>query len=311
MKNKIALSFMLLIASTAFLVAQDAAAVEAIDKQAGATILGNTLLLLGLAAIVGGIAGMLRLNKIIMESTKLRLIQEYGVEAVEKMGFAQQDPWWKRQYKAWTNVVPVEKEQDILLNHDYDGIQELDNSLPPWWVAMFYITIFIGGIYMVYYHVTDMGLGQEEQYEVEMKEAEEAVAAFLASQADAVDETNAEMLTDEGALAQGGELFVGKCAACHGQLGEGGVGPNLTDAYWLHGGDIKDVFKSIKYGIPEKGMIAWQAQLPPADIHKIASYILTLRGTNPPNAKEPQGELFQATIDTPVDTTASEMIGMN
>ncbi|MEN0048413.1 MAG: c-type cytochrome, partial [Bacteroidota bacterium] len=152
----------------------------------------------------------------------------------------------------------------------------------------------IGCCYFYYAHFSDYGKSSAELYAIEMKEAEENVRAYLAAQANTVDETNVEMIEDEAAIALGETIFKTNCAACHGQAGEGGVGPNLTDEYWLHGGSIKDVFKSIKYGIPEKGMIAWQAQLRPAEIHKISSFIMSLANTNPPNGKEPQGERYQA-----------------
>lgn len=258
-------------------------------------VLSDTLLVAGIVLILGTLFAVMRVNSMITESVKIQLLQEHGIEALDKAGIqVQKESWWKRQYKKWTNVVPIEKEADVMLDHNYDGIRELDNNLPPWWVAMFYITIAFGGVYVYFNHFSDYSTSSREAYAIEMEEAEEAVKAYLASQANTVDETNAEMIEDEVALAIGESVYKANCAACHGQLGEGGVGPNLTDPYWLHGGSIKNVFKTIKYGVPEKGMIAWQAQLRPAEIHKIASYIMTLSGTNPPNAKEAQGELYQA-----------------
>lgn len=249
-------------------------------------------------------------NNMVLQRQKIDLMREYGLEAVEKIGLAPQESWWKRQYKKWTNVVPVEKEKDILLHHDYDGIQELDNSLPPWWVAMFYITIVIGVVYFYYEHFSDYGKSSAEQYAIEMEIAEKEKARLLKLQANKVNEENVEMVEEEDFLAMGETIFKGNCSACHGQLGEGGVGPNLTDEYWLHGGSIKDVFRSIKYGIPEKGMIAWQSQLPPAEIHKVSSFIMKLKGTNPPNAKEAQGKLYQASIEVAKDSLSNAAIGM-
>ena len=128
---------------------------------------------------------------------------------------------------------------------------------------------------------------------MEMKEAEVAVARYLANQADQVDETNVELLTDEASLAAGEAIFLGKCATCHGNLGEGGVGPNMTDEYWIHGGTIVDVFSTVKYGVPAKGMISWRDQLRPQEMQMVSSYILTLQGTDPPNQKAPEGTLFE------------------
>jgi cytochrome c oxidase cbb3-type subunit 3 len=176
-----------------------------------------------------------------------------------------------------------------MFDHQYDGIRELDNSLPPWWVAMFYVTIIFAGAYMVYYHFTDMGVSSQEAYNIEVKEANAEIKAYLATQANKVDENTVTVLMDDASLSAAKSLYGVHCVACHGALGEGGVGPNFTDNYWIHGGDIKSIFKTIKYGVPEKGMISWQAQLNPSDMQKLGSYILSMKGTNPPNGKEPQG----------------------
>ena len=136
-------------------------------------------------------------------------------------------------------------------------------------------------------------MSQEEEYAQQMEQAEASIAAYLATQADQVDETNVVALTDEDEIALGATLFQASCAVCHGAAGEGGTGPNLTDKYWLHGGGVKDIFSTIKYGVPEKGMIAWKAQLRPSDMQRLSSFILTLGGTEPSNAKEPQGELWE------------------
>ncbi|MDX5437546.1 MAG: c-type cytochrome [Pontibacter sp.] len=172
-------------------------------------------------------------------------------------------------------------------DHDFDGIQEYDNDLPPWWKAMFYFTIVFGIGYMLHFHVFRTGALQEEEYEMEMQQA----ALFAAKNADDPNAvTNYEVLTDAAALESGKSLFNTNCAACHGQEGQGTVGPNLTDEYWLHGGDVNDIFKTIKFGVPAKGMVPWQGKLTKDQILEVSSYILSLQGTNPANAKEPQGE---------------------
>lgn len=288
-----------------------AAAADSIAVAPQSNFLAYTLMAMGSAIFVGGLFALWSLYTAVMDTAKVRLLQELGIEGLEHAGLAApQASWWKRQYKRWTNVVPVEKEVDIMLDHDYDGIRELDNSLPPWWVAMFYITIGLGVMYIGYFHFSDYGKTMSEQYEIEIEEAENAIKAYLATQADAVDETNAEMIDDEQQLALGETMFISKCATCHGNEGQGGVGPNLADAYWLHGGSIKDIFKTIKHGIPEKGMIAWKSQLRPADIHRISAFIVTLQGTNPPNAKESQGELYQVENMTPDSVVTNEVIGL-
>jgi cytochrome c oxidase cbb3-type subunit III len=171
--------------------------------------------------------------------------------------------------------------------HDFDGIQEYDNDLPPWWKYLFYVTIVFAVGYMLHYHVFRTGPLQEEEYEMEMQQAA-LLAAQNADDPNAV--TNYQVLTDAAALESGKSLYIQNCAACHGQAGEGTVGPNLTDEYWIHGGDVNDIFKTIKYGVPSKGMVPWQGKMTKDQMLEVSSYILSLQGTNPPNAKEAQGE---------------------
>ncbi len=248
---------------------------------------------------------LVHLLNIIVKTNELRIYQEQGMEAYLAERAAPKKPFWQRWYRSMTDAVPVAKEADILLAHDHDGIQELDNNLPPWWVAMFYITIAIGVVYFGYYHFSDYGMSSAEAYAQEMEYAEREREAFLARQANKVNESNVEPLTEATALAHGETIFQATCATCHGQLGEGNAGPNLTDNYWLHGGSIKDVFKTIKYGVPAKGMIAWKDQMSPSDMHKVASYIMTLQGTDPPNQKPPQGDIYEPNASGSIDSGKS------
>ena len=213
------------------------------------------------------------------------------------------EKWWK----SLTGAVPIEREEAILLDHDYDGIKELDNHLPPWWLGMFYGAILFGIFYLLNYHVWHWSPSQAEEYEIAMNEAAEQKLAHAAVSTSAIDENAVELLTDASDIERGKTIFTGNCAVCHGGAGEGGVGPNLTDEYWLHGGSMSDVYKTIVHGVPEKGMIAWEGTLKPADIQQVSSYIKTLAGTNPPNGKAPQGEKYEesATSEAPVaDSTA-------
>ncbi len=189
-----------------------------------------------------------------------------------------------------TDSVSIEHEKDILLDHDYDGIKELDNNLPPWWLYMFYISIVFAVFYFAKHHIFGDGDIMYKQYNEEMQLAEASIAEYIKNSGNAIDENNVEALTDAGAISEGKAIYDKNCVACHGGNGEGGVGPNLTDEYWLHGCGIKNVFKIIKNGVPEKGMISWKTQLSPVQIQQVASYILTLKGTNPAGAKEPQGD---------------------
>lgn len=188
--------------------------------------------------------------------------------------------------------VDIEREHDILLDHDYDGIKELDNDLPPWWKYGFYLTIFIGIVYLTNYHVLGTGDLQKEEYEISLVTAKAEIAEYMKTAANNVDETTVKQL-GAADVEKGKELFISTCAACHGNDGRGTVGPNLTDEYWLHGGSVVDIFKTIKYGWVDKGMKSWKEDLSAMQIAQIASFIRTLKGTNPAGAKASQGDLYK------------------
>lgn len=223
-------------------------------------------------------------------------------------GSATKLSWWQRLDRKLTDAVPLEKEADVMLDHEYDGIRELDNSLPPWWKYGFYLTIVFGVFYMLNYHVIGSGKLQLEEYEEQLALAEAEKQERLKEIAAIVDENTVTIMEDEVALNEGKKIFDEKCAVCHGYQGEGGVGPNMTDDYWIHGGSINDIFKVIKYGVPQKGMIAWQAQITPVDMQKLSSYITSLAGTNPPNAKEPQGDLYVPEKENSAGSTDSAQV---
>ncbi len=205
----------------------------------------------------------------------------------------QTESFWSRfDRTVLTQAVPVEKEVDIMLNHSYDGIRELDNNLPPWWKWGFYFTIAWGLIYLVHFHVLKTGDSQEQEYIASVKAADEAQKIRMESMADMITPENVKQLADASTLSDGKDIFNKNCTACHGQNLEGGVGPNLTDANWIHGGGIKNVFKTITNGVPLKGMISWKTQLSPKTIQAVASYILSMQNTNPANAKPAQGDVW-------------------
>jgi cytochrome c oxidase cbb3-type subunit 3 len=202
--------------------------------------------------------------------------------------------WWSDlDKKYFTRAASLEKEADVLLDHDYDGIRELDNALPPWWKWGFYFTVVVAVIYMFRFHVTKTGPTPLEEYDHEMKVAAAKMENYRQNSREAFDEKTVT-LADATGIAAGKKIYTGTCFPCHGANGEGNaVGPNLTDKYWLHGGSLGNVFRTITIGVPDKGMQAWGKTFSPTDIRNLSSFVLSLQGTNPANAKAPQGNLFE------------------
>lgn len=224
-------------------------------------------------------------NKAIKSVVKITMPEVAEEEASKR---AANKGWLKRSWNKIMGIRPIEEEDDIVIDHEYDGIRELDNPIPFWFNFLFYGTMFFAVIYLIIYQFSGIGLNQDQEYAHEMAKADIERKEFLAKSASNVDENT---VVFEAAMAGDGKaIFAANCVACHGGNGEGSIGPNLTDKNWLHGGEIKDVFKTIKYGIPDKGMVPWEQTLSPAQIAQVASYIVTLRDSNPANAKAPQGE---------------------
>lgn len=194
------------------------------------------------------------------------------------------------------------EEKKLMKEHTFDGIVELDNHMPPWLANVFYITIAFGVLYFTYYTVLGLGKSQFEEYAEEQRVAALQIEAYKANLTSLIDETNVVFDESPTAISAGQSIFQGNCVACHAQDGGGGVGSNLTDEYWKHGGSINDIFKVIKYGVPEKGMVPWQDQLSPEQIQQVASFILTLQGTTPANPKEAEGERYVPNQPTAADT---------
>lgn len=199
------------------------------------------------------------------------------------------ESWWKK-FRG-VSVALSDEEKLIIQGHDYDGIQELDNRMPPWLAFLFQGTIAFAVIYMLIYHGFKLGDLPQAELDKELEAAAVQKAAFLEREGAKIDENSVMLVSDAGELAKGKDIFITNCAACHAADGGGTVGPNLTDKFWLHGGSIQDVFRVIKHGVPEKGMIAWEKQLKPQEIQWVASFIVgQLVGSTPAVAKEPQGE---------------------
>ncbi len=211
----------------------------------------------------------------------------------------QESKFWK-----WFNKsVDIAEENTILTDHEYDGIRELDNSLPPWWKYGFYLTIIVAVIYLGYYHMGGNGPSSLKEYQNQMDQAALDIAAYQATQKDAVNEKTVVLLDNAADIQSGANTFQSLCVSCHGTMAEGKVGPNLTDAFWKNGGDIKDLFKTIKYGVKGTGMKSWKTDLSASQMAQVASYVLSLQGSNPPGAKAPEGKLFQSVTGDSTEVT--------
>lgn len=234
--------------------------------------------------------------EICFEAFKSVLVNSFKPEVREKILAEEaikkenQFKWFKEAYRKSLGSTPIEEEHEIILDHNYDGIQELDNNLPPWWVYGFYASIVFAIIYMARYHVFN-DIDQAGEYEEEVAEAKIAIEEYKKTAKNLVDVNTVTLLKDAGDLKAGKVIFTEKCVACHKADGGGGIGPNLTDTYWILGGGIKNVFKTISEGgRPSKGMVPWKTELKPLEMAQVASYVLSLQGTIPAEPKAPQGE---------------------
>ena len=217
----------------------------------------------------------------------------------EKAKFAYQNglsfkdkSWYKKIMQRFTASVPIEDEKQLLMDHDYDGIKELDNNLPPWWVYLFYACIVFSIIYLVRYEI--MGApDQDAELKSEMAQAKIDVAEYMKTAPDLMDEKTVTLLTDAESINKGKAIFTTNCVACHRADAGGQIGPNLTDDHWILGGGIKNIFHTLVNGGRDgKGMIAWKGTLKPKEMQAVASYVISLRGSNPKDPKAPDGEIW-------------------
>lgn len=198
----------------------------------------------------------------------------------------------KRLYHKAMGSRPISEERDLELDHNYDGIKELDNTLPPWWLYSFYASIIFAAGYLAYYHLLD-GANQYDELETELAEARIAVEEYKKNAPDLVDAESVVVLTEAADLDSGNAIFQSNCMACHAPDGGGGIGPNLTDEHWILGGGIKNVFHTISEGgRAGKGMVAWKSTLKPTEIQQVASYVLSLQGSSPASPKEAEGDVW-------------------
>lgn len=212
---------------------------------------------------------------------------------------------WGRIWESVLGLRPIDEEKDLMMDHEFDGIRELNNPIPVWFNVLFYSTVIFGIAYLLIYQVFHLAPNQDQEYVIEMDKAEIAKKEYLAQSANLVDEGS--VVYDAALVPAGKSIFIANCVACHGANGEGTIGPNLTDKFWIHGGDIKDVFRTVKYGVPEKGMVPWEQTLTPAQISEVSSYVLSLQGTNPANAKAAEGTEYvpEAATEAATDSTAN------
>ncbi|WP_304198834.1 cbb3-type cytochrome c oxidase N-terminal domain-containing protein [Flavobacterium alvei] len=228
--------------------------------------------------------------------------QKAQLAAANELGI-KGSPIVKKLTNIFVSTDETQDEGELLLDHDYDGIKELDNNLPPWWVYLFYACIAFAVIYLVRFEVMD-GDNQETELKNEMAQAQKEIAEYKKTAPDLMDENSVTLLTKPEDLAAGKAIFTTNCVACHRADGGGQIGPNLTDDQWILGGGIKNVFHTITNGGRDgKGMIAWsKSGLKPTEIQLVASYVLSLKGTNPKDPKAPEGEIW---IDPSAPKTAA------
>lgn len=215
--------------------------------------------------------------------------------------------WYKKLMKKLTKTKPIDEEHELVMNHEYDGIKELDNDLPPWWTYLFYATIIFSVVYLAKYELFG-GYTQIDEYNKKMELARIQIEEYKKNAPDLLTADQVTVLTEPADIAAGQALFETNCVACHKADGGGSIGPNLTDEYWILGGSIKDIFNTIMEGGRDgKGMIAWKQQIKPSDIQKISSYIITLQGTNPPDAKAAEGDKYVQEATQEEGTTTDEI----
>lgn len=258
------------------------------------------LILIAIEAIIGALENVM-LHKL-DERAKARFL----AEKEKTIKFT----WLKNTYIKLLGQKPIEEEGEIILDHNYDGIKELDNNLPPWWIYGFYASIVFAAVYLLRYHVFS-GPTQIDELETELADARIAIEAYKKTAKNLVDVNTVKLLTEAGDLASGKTIFETNCVACHMADGGGGIGPNLTDVYWVLGGDIKSIFRTVSEGGRSgKGMIAWKQQLKPLEMAQVASYVLTFQGTTPANPKAAEGDIWVEEViedsEAPIESEAIE-----
>jgi cytochrome c oxidase cbb3-type subunit III len=260
------------------------------------------LMIVVIALIMAVVISMIRVLNMFSEKA--------AEERAERLGIAYkvQPSWWNRMWNSMNATVPLDEEKNIELDHNFDGIKELDNHLPPWWKWLFYGTIAWSIVYIIIFHFTDSLPLSDEEYQNEVAMASEQRRQFIAAQPKAqIDESTLTYSNDKAIIQKGKDLYLINCSPCHKDNGGGGIGPNLTDDYWLHGGDVKDIYATIKNGVPEKGMVSWASVMGPEQIRNVTFFVMSIHGSNPSGAKAAQGELFKdARPEVEADTVKAQ-----
>lgn len=262
-------------------------------------------ILIAIEAIVGA------LENVMFQSLTEDAKERFLASNVRKNPFA----WIQKTYAKLVGTKPIEEEGELILDHNYDGIKELDNALPPWWLYSWYASMVFAAIYLVNFHILGNN-SQFDEYAQEYEQAEISIAEYKKTAKDLVDINSVTLLTDPSDLNSGKAIFQQNCTPCHMADGGGGIGPNLTDNHWILGGGIKNVFNTLMEGGRDgKGMISWKQSFKPSELAQVASYVLSLQGTTPANPKDPEGDIWvdesEVLIETATIKTDSLSISEN
>ena len=248
------------------------------------------VILIATEAIVGSLGNILYQS--LDEDAKARY---NNAQQVKKPKFI---TWIENTYEKLLGAKPMQEEHEIILDHNYDGIKELDNNLPPWWIYSFYISIIFAVVYLVRYHVFD-GENQYMELDTEYAQAKIDIENYKKTAKNLVDFNTVESLTEASDLKSGQKIFTENCVACHKADGGGGIGPNLTDKNWILGGGVKNIFKTVSEGGRDgKGMIAWKQSLKPLEMAQVSSYVLQFQGTTAAEPKAAEGAIWVDDVET-------------